>query len=193
MVVSVCFSSMLSMKTAILRGVPKSLVSRGNPMRRCLRPSFRSFPSPTLAGFMNRAGSSSHPISRRRASLGLTALEEGKTEIFPFSHVEVGAHLGEVPYPGDVIGPLGNTYCAPRIEQVEGVGAFQAVVVGGVDKLPALRDPLSFGLITVEEAPEQSCVRLLEVVGGILPLGFKINVPIEDPVIPFILRKLSTS
>src|SRR5581483_4876907 len=120
------------------------------------------------AGFWKLAGSSSVPISKTRSISALlrpgrlrvlrlqesgvpgqllfrqrAVLQRGELHLHARRQVELRAVVREAPHPKDVSLPLGDADRAARIEQVEGVRALQAVVVGGkrqllLDQAPAL-------------------------------------------------------
>src|SRR5262249_19083140 len=75
--------------------------------------------------------------------------------------VALGAALGERAHAADEALPLGDADRAARVEEVEGVRALHAVVVGRKDE-PGGQQPLALLLEAVEEAEVELGVRLLE-------------------------------
>ena len=54
-----------------------------------------------------------------------------EAQLFPAGEELLGAATGEGAYPEDVFLPFSYADCPPGIENIEDVGAFQAIVVGG--------------------------------------------------------------
>ena len=93
---------------------------------------FEQFLSPSFAGSRNRAGISSVPISNKKSFIKLLFVlpRRGKPILRVFSH-KFRTHLGEVAHPADIVRPLGDADGAPRVEEVEDMGALQTIIVGG--------------------------------------------------------------
>ena len=95
------------------------------------------------AGGRKRAGISSVPISNNNsfamAILIVTTAQheryffrllERKTHLFPLFQVAFSAQAGHLPHPADEATALGHADGPPGIQEIEGMGAFQAVIVG---------------------------------------------------------------
>src|SRR5439155_24151775 len=83
----------------------------------------------------------------------------------------------ELSDPGDRAHPLGDGDGAPRLEEIEKMGAFDDVVVAGEDE-PGLEEPLRLPFHLLELLEKELRVRLLEVEGGPLHL------PSQEKLIP---------
>src|SRR5215468_4273960 len=138
----------------------------------------------STAGRWKLAGNSSVPISKTRSisgpleQIGVAGelflrepaiLEGGEPHPGPRGEIQLRAVVRELPHAQDESLALGDADGSPSVQQVEGVRALQAVVVGGqgeplLDQRPALL------LVLVEEPEEPLRVGGVEAVLALLPL-----------------------
>ncbi len=91
--------------------------------------------------------------------------------MFLLAHPHCGALAGEVAHFFDVIGPRRVSDDAARIEQIEQVAGFDAMVIGGQDEV-FVQQSKTFGLHIVEVALEHFFIGGFVVIGRVLPFGF---------------------
>src|SRR3954465_2389213 len=156
-----------------------------SPLRRASsRPLLISAAIHSSAGFWELAGSSSVPISKTRSISGhldqvgvarellvrqRAILEAGELHPCAGGEIELRAVVRELAHAQDVPLALGDADRAARVEQIEGVRAFQAVVVGGQRKLAPDQCPAL--LLVLVEQPEQAFgIAGMEAVLALLPL-----------------------
>src|SRR5258708_11595434 len=164
-----------------------------SPLRRASsRPLFSSAARYESAGSWNEAGSSSVPISKTRfiPSPTLVAgyflvgeravLERRKAHPRAGREIERGAVVRQLADPHDVALPLGDADGAARVEQVEGVRALQAIVVGRQRQL-CLPELPALALVEREELEEQVRVCGLEAVLRLLDLVLPEAVAVGEP------------
>ena len=65
----------------------------------------------------------------------LSLRDEGVAKFFALADVAFGAQPRQFPYPPDEAGALGHADGSPCVEQIEGVRAFQSVVVSREDEV----------------------------------------------------------
>src|SRR6266481_4838940 len=148
----------------------------------------------STAGRWKLAGSSSVPISKTRSMSGhLEELavprelllgqrpvpEGGELHLGPGGEVQPGAIVRELADAQDVSLPLGHADGAARVEQVEDVRAFQAVVVGGEGKL-LLHQRAALLLVLIEETEEALRVAGVEAVLALLALVLPEDVAVGE-------------
>src|SRR5262249_46478748 len=114
---------------------------------------------------------------RRLRPLAELGREQRKAEVGARLDVALGAALGERAHAADEALPLGDADRAARVEEVEGVRALHAVVVGGEDE-PGGEEPLALLLEGVEEAEVQLGVGLLEAELGELDLALLVDLAV---------------
>jgi len=109
--------------------------------------------------------------------------KQGKSHTFTLTDVSFGGDSGQIPDPADVAGPLSHADGPAGIQEVEGVGTFQAVIVSGQDQIP-FRRPDGLGLIGVEQFSQHVHIGDFKVVGREFNLSPVMNIPVLDLLVP---------
>ena len=109
-----------------------------------------------MARLLPSPASAASRAARAASTRGLALApggSSGKPERLARVQVALRAQVGQRAHAADVGGALGDADGAAGVEDVEGVGALQAVVVGR-QRQPELEEPLALRLVGVEEAEE---------------------------------------
>src|SRR5437588_1056994 len=134
------------------------------------------------------AGNSSVPISKTsrgrlcRAGLGgMHAVPKKRpAHLLSPGEVQFRAAPRQGAAPAHQRRPLRDPHRAPRIQQIENVGALQRVLVGR-KRQPGVEQPPGFALVGLEELPQRGDIRRLELIHRLLELLLLADLAVGDP------------
>src|ERR1700716_944086 len=158
------------------RGVTKARASP-NAKPAAFRPSQTSRLRSSAARACMRAGISSLRSSRSSSAISGLDLARARGGLLLRHEPRLATRLGEIAHAQDVALPLGDADHAARVQKVETVRGFYALLVGRQRQL-ALDQPLAFLLRVGEVAEQHVGIGDLEIVGRLLLLVLQEDVAV---------------
>ncbi len=105
------------------------------------------------------------------------------SQLFALCSVQAGHARGQSPHPTDEAGALGNGNSPARIQKIEGMRAFQAVIIGGPGQAQ-IQHVFALPLEIAELAQQHFRVADFKIMSGLLHLVLVINVAVGHVLVP---------